>query len=343
MENYLGYEITLGKRILYTPLDLDKFYSLSKEKNTDFKLENREDAMPSAVKKYTKMSDSSTSRRLITKPLHTKKSSDLSPRHPPNRDGPTIHSRLKIVRDILKEMCITDMFCVKQYKTLDERQRSMMNKILINMFQPEFLDLIDTYQNKYIGTKVFLVKNVARKDSMIFHMRMDCFVTSCNKLNVKGSDGLPNSKFNYTKLAKECFIQSQSDANSDFPIDKTKNSSNLILREINTIRMSAVTSLEEGKPSEWLSKMHSLLQNLANIHFDRLADMYISSLDIRLNHLLYDKDKDLNSFFAKFKHSLKNGVIRPPLTIEQLRIMNMETVARLNRQIEILDLHLNKE
>ena len=89
--------------------------------------------MLSVDDKYTKMSESSTSRRPITKPVERKVSHDLSPGKLAKRDRPTIHSRLKIVRNILKEMCISVMFSFKQYSTLDERQRSMMNKILIKM------------------------------------------------------------------------------------------------------------------------------------------------------------------------------------------------------------------
>ena len=144
------------------------------------------------------------------------------------------------------------------------------------------------------------MKNVLGKESMILHKRMHCTETSWCKLNAQESNDLPNSNTNNLKMANGCFIESQLDANLEFTIDKTKKPINLIFREINIIKMSAVASLEEGKPNEWLSKMHSLLQDLANIEFDTLADMHISSLETRFNRLLYDKLKKMNCFFAMF-------------------------------------------
>lgn len=335
MESYLSYEIALGKRQLLTPLDLERFFEQN-EKVT--------------IIKKTKNQDLPQLSRLGSQDLplvKTKRQRDLTPKEPNGsiRDNPFVHARMRIIRDILREVCLTDNFNVKRYRTLDERQRSLMNKILGSMLEPGFLDLIDTYERKYMSTSDFLRKSHCKRESTVLHLRIKSLIQA-KKPEPAVTEGAEEGFQMRSRRTQDCDASPMlqtiagSDANRE---TSSHTASDLVLNMIQAIKAEAISALTKGKPCEWLHRVLILLKEIVKVPFNSIAELYSDKLYLRLSYFLYDKDNDVNRFFARLKSRIKSGALKPPVTMLQLNRWDQTVLEHLNKLIDKIELHLTKQ
>jgi hypothetical protein len=334
MESYLSYEIALGKRQLLTPLDLERFFEQNEKVPIIKKTENQDHPQlprPS----FQDLPLEKTKRQRVSIPIEPFGSIE---------SNPFVHARMRIIRDILREVCLTDNFNVKRYRTLDERQRSLMNKILGSMLEPGFLDLIDTYERKYISTSDFLRKSHSKRESTVLNLRINSLIRAKNPEPVVTEEAEGDSHMR-SRQTQDCGVSlmlhtiTGSDENR---ATSSHTASDLVLNMIQAIKATAITALTNGKPCEWLHRVLTLLKEIVKVPFSSIAELYCDKLDLRLSCFLYDKDNDVNRFFARLKSRIKSGVLKPPVTVLQLNHWDQTVVEYLNKLIDKIELHLTK-
>lgn len=341
MLNLLGFEIALGKRKMHPYLDLDKFYSIEEGKPPEKGEKNEEDAHAHSPD-FSELSKIPEDSGLL---IRSSKAT-WKPVSPPvlnvcylEQSHPYIHSRLVILMDILREVCLADRFNMKLYRMLDERQKSLMNKILASMFETKFLDVIDTFQKEFFFTQGYLVKNRTNSDNLVLHLRLQCLIRI--KSAARMSAGDRGSIYWENQIAKEYFAEFLSDP----CIGPLKCSASImyeqVLREIEAIKFTAASALNIGRTDQWLTSMLFLLQGLLLVPFDQVFELYASRLDLRLSFLLHDTDNDLSRFYTKLKSKLNSKAVRPPVTLCQLKLWDMTTVQMLKFKIDSLQLCLS--
>lgn len=347
MNCYLDYEIALGKRQLVTPLDLDIFYSSGVSDKPKEKSEKRRDfnsALDLNDPKITLPPDGNELCESIQDGQMILSMGDL----PVSTEGhPFVHTRLREIKDILMDVCLTENLDVKRYKTLDERQRSLMNKILSSVFESSFLDLIDTYHRRYINTTEFLRKDVKSRASLALHLRLHCLINK-KITEFRISEGSNTSKYKRFRLTQQYFASFLSnmyhtDTTEHEDVKTQPSISHLIQSEVEALKTTAVSALTEDRTHDWLSSMQFLLREMVEVPFEKVSELYITKLDLKLSLFLHDEDKNVNGFFPKLKLKLKSGIVKPPATKHQLKLWDTAAIELLNQKIKRLEIYLNKQ
>ena len=331
--------ISLGKRKGLPPLEID-LQSTRIHAKKPVSLKNRETVEGSQVNKLESLQVN-----MIQHPKKEKAKFELmsdaalSFEFPGDQgDRPYfIHPRLKVVKDLLLEACLIDRIDVSRYRALDERQRSLINKILTYKFQKELLDVLDMGGLKTIDTEEYLT-DLAREhaEKVVMYLRLrhliDTIKPSENETKTSSQPSLKNS------LLTAHYMGDMIQENLKGPwMDSCS-----LYQEMDNLRYSAIKAIEQGLSHQWLKAMAVFLNDLAHVSQEDITSEYEKSLEYRLCHIFLDKDDDINSFFAKLKAKFKEGKAVLPLTAFELKRGNQAVVNLLKSQISLIRLYLEK-
>lgn len=243
----------------------------------------------------------------------------------------TVHPKIKAVKDMVYEICLYDVIKVKKYQALDDRQKSLLNKLMSYKFQPDILDMIDTGGVKVIKTDEYLLNSASQSpEKIILYMRLRLLYESKflkhKYLDPQNENLIPANILAYHYLGE---------AHPESEVTKSTSYSGLF-QEINSLRETAARKLESDSGMIWLNGMRNLLHDLTHLPNEAVLESYRRDLEKKLDHLFHDEDGDLCAFFPKIKQKLKEKKAYLPLTMEELK--KWEKIVIKSLKIELMSL-----
>lgn len=248
---------------------------------------------------------------------------------------PYVHSRMRAVKEIISEICHIDKINVAKYRRLDDRQRSLLNKILTYKYQTEFLDVIDTGGITTVNTEEYL-----RDDHKLGHEKTIMYLRLRKLLDTKSIKLQPDHCLNgFTDLFNHLAVGYFGELGQTGTSAPRENTSALF-QEVTTIRQLAAVAINNHEPTKWLAGMKDFLQDLIHVSQDKIISEYENTIDARLTNFFHDEDHDVNSFFARLKVKMKEGKVTLPLTNYEIKHWDNFVVHLLKCEIGQLDSYL---
>lgn len=251
-----------------------------------------------------------------------------------------IHAKVVPIKEIIQEICLYDQIKVKKYNSLDERQKSLLNKIMTYKFQPDILDVIDTGGVKVITTEEYLLDNPSQNaERTLLYLRLKLlFETKFNRSKLSTSSfnqqGVPISTLAHQYFGQVFELQ---------PLGDQDTKVNAVVQEIGWLRMMAAFKLKDSKGIDWLMAMRNLIHDIIYIPQDLVIENYKADLDKRLTRFFYDEDNDSSSFFPKLKTKMKERKVTLPLTVQELKNWDHIVVKTLKTEMNMIGNHIAKE
>lgn len=316
MNNLLNAWISLGKRRSLPELDIClSSKSLVGPQSVTPKPAPREASIrinfePSSAKKVNSVQPKSEKPKevKIVKPEYRELPLTIEP------STGQIHQRLRIVKEILREICLIDRINAKKYRSLDDRQRSLLNKILTYKFQPDFLDVIDTGGVKQMGTEEYLLDDPSQHaEKVLLYLRLKALFES-KFLRVKHAAGASPMTVYSKQMAQHYF-----GGLADLEIGQGATHDCALFQEVDWIRRSAAIAVSSGCSLDWIKGMKQFLHDLLLVNHESIIANYQNELEKKLDAFFFDEDNDVHSFFAKLKVKMKEKKVRLPLTHYELK------------------------
>ena len=248
---------------------------------------------------------------------------------------PKVQSRMRAVKEIIAEICLIDRINVKKYRLLDDRQRSLLNKILSYKYQAEFLDVIDTGGISTVDTEEYLRddhKQGHEKTIMYLRLRM-LLETKPSKLR---QDHCLNENTEFFNNLAVRYFGELGQGLTSVPGENTF----ALFQEVTTIRHLAVVALQNQDSIKWITGMKAFLYDLTQVSQEKIISEYEKTIETRLTNFFHDEDHDVNTFFAKLKVKMKEGKATLPMTSFEIKHWDDFIVQLLKSEIIQLDTYL---
>lgn len=244
---------------------------------------------------------------------------------------PPIHPRLRLPKEILLEVCLIDRVNAQKYRSLDARQKSLVNVILGVKFQPALLDLLDTGGVNSVDTEKYL-KELPKHSSheLIMYLRLRGLLDT-EFPTLRLDESFAGGAGVLDHLAKRYFGCMALGLGGLSQADGC-----VMFREVWNIRHLATLAMNTGKKRDWLAGMKHLLTDLLLVSQEEILSEYEKTIDNKLSTFFYDENFEVSSFFAKLKVKLKDGISMLPMTNFELKRLDSRVTGSLKDEVKLL-------
>lgn len=250
----------------------------------------------------------------------------------------SLHAKVIAIKDLVHDLCLNDEIKVKKYNALDDRQKSLMNKIITYKFQADILDVIDTGGVKNVPTEEYLLDNPSQNaERTLLHLRLR-LLCEAKFARPKSAPGAAGGGPQPSMLVAHYFGVAESEDSREGQPPLT-----WLFREIDSLRAMAAKKLATAEGIVWLRGMRNLLHDLALVPQDVVVTAYKRDLDKKLTRFFYDEHNDAGGFFPKLKVKLKEKKVVLPLTVKELKNWDLVVVKTLKAEISVITNYLGKE
>lgn len=249
-----------------------------------------------------------------------------------------LHHKAKSIKEILLEAFMSERINLSKYRDLDDKQKSLLNKLLTYKYQQDILDLLDTGGVETLDTEEYLLydpSEEAEKTLLFLRLKL-LFETKI----WKSKQHIHNSQLSsgHHLIAAHYFGSLVEQA--DFP---TAGRMRSLFEEVDWIRKSAAAALANSEGPEWIKGMRAFLNDLIQVPSELVAVNHKNQLEHRLSWFLYDEDNDAGSFFPKLKLKLKEKKIKLPLTLQELKYWDQIVVSTLKSELSPINSYFGRQ
>lgn len=271
-----------------------------------------------------------------------------------------IHKKLENVLKLVEMMITKDIIDIKLYRTLDERQRSLANKMLSLKYQKEVLDLIETTNLDFLDLRAYLLRLKISDLREVLKTRFQIVINTISHSQVRNAffefSNNENMDVNTSVTHKTITPNNyETNPNSVFFQETKKSKKNTKQRTCestsNTNSITLSKAVEKWKQSlpmdelkaneirDWLDSSSRLITHIALVPSEVARDFYYNGWENIVRKIFWDKSYDLNSLYGKIKNRLKQDAknCKLPLTLyefQQLDKLADRKLASMVNEIE---------
>lgn len=268
-----------------------------------------------------------------------------------------VHKKLEDVLKTVEMMITKDIIDIQLYRSFDERQRSLTNKMISMKYRREVLDIIETATVEILDLRSYLaplkksdlreilktrfqivigkVKQSYLQDEVASNSKTTQEDTiTCDHININTTDGVDSREDNTNQVASPPLISD----NTPQQMNKTASQNELTQAVKNWIESMPIDGNKVRDKTCWLGNSSSLITHIALVPSKVVKDLYYEGWENRVRQMFWDKSFDLNSLYGKIKNRLKlDKKFKLPLTLyefDQLDLLAAAKISSLVNQIE---------